>query len=220
MFIVILPLPIYATQPGNDSSPTSQRMTYDEMVSLAIKTFPEYESKIKGEQHLTPRGRVLLMEDTQPELVHQEIKSISELDYITYQEYSNGAVLLSLGISGKRTVTDSYTISDFTYITLNMYTFCSYAQNMILVEDIEFHYKPGAYSEITIDGTSAHQTGFAMATRVAFQQTGNDITPAYLKYQGTLDINDSWGALGVVQKDVYLALSVTTRGYSVSAGWA
>lgn len=210
--------PVSAISIGEDSA-KRRVLTREEIKTIIISAFPEYQDKIEGKNLNTTEFQMLLASNEVPSLVYQETREINESDTVTYQEYSDGTVWATTSLTGNRTVLSTGDLNGFTYVTMNIYTYCTYAQNTILVENVGLIYKSGEYGEFQSAGTPASQSGFAFATRSLYTITGTDNSPAYLKYTATLDLNESWGPLGVLQRDAYLLVTLKSSGYSVSAGW-
>lgn len=216
--------PAGAITTGEDTAERS-RLSREEVKGLVTEAFPEYREKLQKKTIGAIEGRSMLASTEQPVLVYQETRKINEFDSVTYQEYSNGAVLATatlLAPTGQRTETSNNEYNGFTYVTLNMYTYCTYATNMIYIEGVEIRYRAGAYGEILSNGTPAPSSlaGYAPATLMLASETGTDTVPGYLRYEGRLDCDGSFSEPGVVQLNTYLQLTIKSSGYSVSAGWA
>ena len=85
----------------------TKQLGYDSLVQKASAAFPEYAEKMQN-----PRGITFLnSQSPMPrELVINETRPISDTEYITYSEYSDGLILLS----GYDFTYDSTTVSDIT----------------------------------------------------------------------------------------------------------
>lgn len=85
ILLSVLPMGAFAAKDG-----TVER---DELIALACEVFPEYASKIRGEELTATNG--LQRTTLSREIVKTETRPVSENETISYVEYSDGTVYLA-----------------------------------------------------------------------------------------------------------------------------
>ena len=95
----------------------------EEFIDLACEIFPEYSDKIRGDSQYSNTNT---RSSVHVELIESVSRAVSENEYITYAEYSNGAILLTdYSYSYYTTQNESYTSAGGTYASIDIIAACS-----------------------------------------------------------------------------------------------
>lgn len=84
LMVNILGLSAYATE--------TECSGYDSLIRKATEAFPEYAERINNPKDVIPQNT---REKTDRELVLRETRAVSDKEFVTYTEYSDGVILLS-----------------------------------------------------------------------------------------------------------------------------
>lgn len=132
-----------------------EKRSEDTLVKKAIVVFPEYSEKI-----LTPETTrsVYMNNDKGRELVVTKTRPLSDNEYITYSEYSDGLILLSgYDYSYDTTVTGSSSGPGYKDITINIEAACvsSYGTGYFYLNGVSYRLNDGwnNYDTIRSEGS-------------------------------------------------------------------
>lgn len=195
-----LTFPVNAVIPGEDTVPTDESMTYDEIVQIAVRAFPEYAHKIQRKT-LSEQDYIRLCSDESPSLVVDEMRAVSDTQFVAYQEFSNGlnfveVVNRSIFAYGAFTSIESETVNAVTGYLLSVHMI-SCSQQTLEVRGIKCALQPMYYSQIFSYGT-IDASDYTMTPNInAVQDQWMGATPAYIEYACSFTYMDDDAGVGV-----------------------
>lgn len=156
---------------------------YESLVQKAVSAFPEHANKLQNPDNsaiFQSRGV------TSRELLISETRPISDREYVTYAEYSDGLILLSGYEFTADTTTVSYvTGSTYRNITIDIEATCvndvGY-NGYFYLEGVSYSLRDNEFDVITNPGT-ASRTGYCTsATRTVYTANESNTTYARIAY--------------------------------------
>lgn len=171
---VCLPIPAEAKE---------KNYTENEIYQLAAEAFPEFEGKIIHSNTIYARIGSTLSDDFTT--VFCETRKISETESVTYQEFANGANLISFTVD--QVSKSSTSGSGYSYHVVDFYVLSSLAVGCLTVSNFSYTLISSAYDQINsfgITSTSTVDAGQDLYTRSQESSAG----PAYARYYGDFPI--------------------------------
>lgn len=156
MFVVFVMLMscLPVTVSASSSDKTDLSVSREEAVEIACEVFPEYADKITTE---FSRSRRAVYTDTPRELVREITRNVSENAVMTYAEYSDGMILLSLTNDDfpYSEATNSLVIDgSITHIDITVRAYCSYVSGTFTLSGVKFDISANGYDRFTNTGTA------------------------------------------------------------------
>lgn len=152
----------------------------DELFSVARAAFPEYASKI----HMNYGSTVQSIARQSGVLIVSETKQLNENQQISYQEYSNGAVVLALldsPYNASYSVVSSSSGSGYAYRKVNIKAVCNYGTGTFWALGVEYTTTQGG--EYTISNTGSLSSSTTTNNKLSYSNLhGQGATPAYVSY--------------------------------------
>ncbi len=228
-FIIILTLvmptfQVYAAE-SKDGTEVLQ-IAREYIISKAIEAFPEYSSKIQGENELALNTSISGY-STGSQIIFNETRWLSENEVVTYSEYDNGIVTYAYGIVAGKNVTDEYDMGSGVVIyTMNMWLQCASSEDVFIVNDVSFIVRetsPGSIislgdvyePENIIPGLGVSVADWAY---LGGKVQGTVTEPAYIEYSATFYVGIYIsGSMVPIPFTGILRLEVGTSYYNLSA---
>ena len=152
----------------------------DELFSVARAAFPEYASKI----HMCDEVSVQSINPQPAVLVVSETKQLNDSQQISYQEYSNGAVVVALAdtvYDASYSVVASSIGSGYAYRKVNIKAVCNYGTGTFWALGVEYTTTQGG--EYSISNTGSLSSSTTTNTSLSYRNLhGQGATPAYVSY--------------------------------------
>lgn len=156
LLALLLSLAVFFTfSPLSASAADFESPNNNVLVNKAVATFPEYAERLLNPNYSSSRARSTM----ERVLVVKETRPISDTEYITYAEYSDGLILLSDYEFTYNTSGSSIYYGDtFKYITIDISATGRYdgsTLGVFYLNDISYtiNYGDNIYDEINIPGT-------------------------------------------------------------------
>ena len=126
----------------------------NEVIALACEVFPEYANKILAPAvDISIYGRSM----NQRTLVVSETRSVSDNEYITYSEYSDGVVLLTDYEFEHTETTNDYDSNPMTTtVDMDIKATCTNVSGYFLLEGVRYMLINGSYDTILDVGTPTY----------------------------------------------------------------
>lgn len=149
-----------------------EQSSYDSLIQKAAAAFPEYAEKIQNPKN----SAYLYSRDATPrELLVSETRPISDVESITYAEYSDGLILLSgYDFTCDSTVVDSSTGSTYKKYTIDVEAACIAEgyNGYFYLDGVSYILRNGYdnFDSITAPGTERKGTNCVSASRTDYTQ--------------------------------------------------
>ena len=148
MLISCVPVNAYASEQDEITVQYVTDVEIKEMlVDKAIKAFPEFEDKIRGE-NVEEIARALKRRTGVGEVVYTETRSISETETVTYTELDNGIALTALGLMTGKNVTNTFSNGPTTIYTMNVWLQCGSSLDVLFVSGFQYKISYTGYDAI------------------------------------------------------------------------
>lgn len=155
-------------------------VTSSDLCAIACEAFPEFASRItqcaSSRETASNENLVLRVSAT---------RQLSENRQISYQEFSDGSIYVSLMTDNQYTpsitVVDSRTGTGYSYRKVNIQVLCVDSNQVFLAKNVEFTFVQGGTSAISSTGSLSSSTTtstYISATKL----NGSDSSPAYVQY--------------------------------------
>lgn len=151
-----IPIQTFGAMENNDASGDIIRMISNDnvkgdVVNKSIEAFPEFETKIKGENTEEIKS-ALMRRSGIGEVIYTETRMLSENEMVTYIEYESGIAATAFGLMEGKKVTQSYSEGNrYTYI-MNVWLQYGGSQSVLFVEDFEYIIYSNTYDVIKNEG--------------------------------------------------------------------
>lgn len=177
MVVSILPIPAYAAERLQQSD-SIQITTKKSLDDLVISAFPEYESKIRGENQ--NEISVTSISSSAMDVVVCETRKLSDEVEVTYVEYSNGVVISFL--SENVVVRSSSTTGSMNIYTVDIYASCNYSDGMVEVSDFQYALCMNTSYDAILSRGDLQHLGSVAPLEGNYKMSEDANGPAYAEY--------------------------------------
>jgi hypothetical protein len=199
---------VMASMPFTANASENNSDVQDELITLACVIFPEYADRITNPV-TTARTRSIGAR----ELVITETRAVSENEYLTYTEYSDGLVLLTDNdFECSLSVTDRILGTTKTDVTATITATCNLTSGYFRLSGVQYSLYKQGYDTINSTGSSSRSGNCIYAGLNSSVLTESAGRCAHLSYVLSFKIGNSAG--DIVQS--YLTLSVGNNTASVT----
>lgn len=187
-------VPVSATPRASTMSTVIEdESVHDAIVQMAVHAFPEYADVIAsdtvGEMSVSQTQGV----NSEPNIVVNETRAVSETESIQYTQYDNGISLLSVVAypAKNQTAASPVTFDDGrtgTVYTVNAWMTVLGSTETLMVNGIRFYILSNSTCAFLSLGSISDIQAPSFKTIGSYQMTGSNSDPAYCNYTATFTI--------------------------------
>ncbi len=181
---LFLSLALLLTTIPFSASAAETQSGHETLVQKACYAFPEYAEKMQNPQD----GAQLYSRSAMPrELLVKETRPVSDTEYVTYSEYSDGLILLSgYDFTAESTTVNYVTGSTYRNITIDIEATCvndvSY-DGYFYLKGVSYSLRDNEFDVITNPGTESRTGYCTKATRTTYTEKESYTTNAGIVYR-------------------------------------